>query len=408
MEDGCAPEVIEPGDLEPIEPGGEIPPPVDSQDAGHEQPVDGVPDSGLAPDPTRHPQQTCDEASPPDDALFVSPTSGSDDDPGTARSPFRTLGPAVRAAAARDEPTVIIVGEGTLLEPLRLIRTQSPLGLQGGWAWTEGTWQRRCDAAARARTRLVTSTSTAVLVHDAGGLLTLETLTIETKDPCGIDAAGVAESCVGVYVSDSDVRLVDADVQSGRGGDGVPGAPGSPSDTLTCDRVNDCSETPVSGSNGQTGMTEGACSRSEVSCRVGVATEGRGYPEAPGRPAVGLYAARGLVLTGAERVRWGFARATRCSVNCFPGALESVGAEGVGALPWPCLRREALVSRCTPRGSNRPMAVVEPPAEAAGPGVWAGRARPANPISAVAFRPTDAESFMTARASVPPVRSPKT
>ncbi|MBX3230856.1 MAG: hypothetical protein KIT84_01455 [Labilithrix sp.] len=217
---------LEAGDL-PDDAGGDDAPAIegDATAAG-----DGgtVGEAGVAP---------CDpNEDPPANAVYVSAApieAGARD--GTAAAPYATITAARAAAKASAGPTAtLVVDHGTYIEALVLERWSRDVVIDGGWTWSEGTWKRDCATDAKDKTILRSTTDRGVLIHDNTAIVTLTSMTIESR-PTGTTAANTnGASRYGVFVLDSIVRLTGVTVRAHAGDAAGTASDGTDAVTARC------------------------------------------------------------------------------------------------------------------------------------------------------------------------------
>lgn len=166
----------------------------------------------------------CDPAEQPGaGAIFVDANALAGGD-GSKLRPFKTIAAAMNAAGATTSRIALAPGQYKEAVDFKA----DGVMIEGGWSLVGAVWTRDCAAGARAKTVIASPTPIAIFADSRAKRSGLRTLTVSTKPSCGVDAEGVAESCIGVYVLNGTAPFVlrDVDVVAGNGGHGVKGADG--------------------------------------------------------------------------------------------------------------------------------------------------------------------------------------
>lgn len=218
----------------------------------------GTGDTGGATDATGEGGPIgCDPADTPGDVgvLYVAAGVGAGGD-GTRLHPFSKITAAMAAATAATSK--IALAPGRYAEAVTF--TADGAFLEGGWLVTGTAWTRDCQADARAKTVLASPTPIGLAVGALTKRSGLRVLTVTTKAACGVDASGIAESCIGIYLRNGTAGFVlrDVDVVAGPGGrgrtgaDGVAGVNGLPPGSCKC-ASGDSGSDGKAGPNGNPG-----------------------------------------------------------------------------------------------------------------------------------------------------------
>lgn len=143
--------------------------------------------------------------------VFVAP-GGSDQNGGTRRSPFATIGAAIKSA--KPQAKRVYVCAGTYGESVELA---SAVSLVGGYDCNDPSAWRR---AAGARSTIAGTTVPALRAKDITSTTRFEGFTVTAPD-----AKDPGTSSIGLWAENAGkLAIVDASITAGRGADGAPGS----------------------------------------------------------------------------------------------------------------------------------------------------------------------------------------
>ena len=197
------------GDASPPVDSGDASPPADSGEAGRD--AEGGSDSGCSPEQVDTTQ------------LFV--VAGGTGAECTIASPCGAIQDALDLAPTAAKTTVYV---GASAQPyVEALTPTAPITIEGGWNVEGGTWTQTCASGAVVVQAPPTSNTT-VLATDVGGMVTLRTLTLQSKAAAAVQPG---ESIYGVFAKSVDqptnVTLDAVSVSVAAGGAGAAGSPGA-------------------------------------------------------------------------------------------------------------------------------------------------------------------------------------